>query len=45
MILIFDFWFLFYIVEASGVQIKEALQLQLDVQRHLHEQLEVSLKM
>ena len=29
----------------SGVQIKEALQLQLDVQRHLHEQLEVSYKM
>ncbi|KAL0672333.1 hypothetical protein Bca4012_000313 [Brassica carinata] len=27
--------------EGSGVQIKEALQLQLDVQRHLHEQLEI----
>ncbi|KAL0784046.1 hypothetical protein Bca101_000291 [Brassica carinata] len=26
---------------SSGVQIKEALQLQLDVQRHLHEQLEI----
>ncbi|KAF2597824.1 hypothetical protein F2Q68_00007140 [Brassica cretica] len=25
----------------TGVQIKEALQLQLDVQRHLHEQLEI----
>lgn len=27
----------------SGLQIKEALQLQLDVQRRLHEQLEVQL--
>lgn len=26
----------------SGVQLKEALQLQLDVQRRLHEQLEVA---
>ncbi|XP_059669841.1 myb family transcription factor PHL5-like [Cornus florida] len=27
--------------EASGMQIKEALQVQLDVQRRLHEQLEI----
>ncbi|KOM34115.1 hypothetical protein LR48_Vigan02g026500 [Vigna angularis] len=35
--------FLFFI--ASGLQIREALQLQLDVQRRLHEQLEIQRKL
>lgn len=35
------FLFLFFGFLGSGLQIKEALQLQLDVQRRLHEQLEV----
>lgn len=37
-----DSWFYNSLVlNCSGLQIREALQLQLDVQRRLHEQLEV----